>query len=71
MNARHSDHSSSSSTEPHLSSPDGEVRDKLVVITGANSGLGLESSKRLARRRDRVGSGGTGIYREATRAYGR
>jgi NAD(P)-dependent dehydrogenase (short-subunit alcohol dehydrogenase family) len=50
MNARHSDHSSSSSTEPHLSSPDGEVRDKLVVITGANSGLGLESSKRLARR---------------------
>jgi NAD(P)-dependent dehydrogenase (short-subunit alcohol dehydrogenase family) len=29
--------------------PDGPVRDKVVVVTGASSGLGLESAKQLAR----------------------
>jgi NAD(P)-dependent dehydrogenase (short-subunit alcohol dehydrogenase family) len=36
------------------SSPEGPVRDKVAVVTGASSGLGLESAKRLATRRAEV-----------------
>jgi len=47
MNANASN--SSSTTEPQLTSPDGSARATVVVITGASSGLGLETAKQLAR----------------------
>jgi retinol dehydrogenase 12 len=34
--------------EPELSSPDGPLDGKVVVLTGASSGLGLETAKQLA-----------------------
>ncbi|MGN6169479.1 MAG: SDR family NAD(P)-dependent oxidoreductase [Solirubrobacteraceae bacterium] len=39
---------SNSKAEPRPSSNDEAVRNKVVVVTGANSGLGLETSKQLA-----------------------
>jgi NAD(P)-dependent dehydrogenase (short-subunit alcohol dehydrogenase family) len=45
MNVRNS----SSRTEPQPTSPDAPARAKVVVVTGASSGLGLQTARQLAR----------------------